>query len=207
MEYETEKETIEKDSFLYNTCSSFIVRELIRYAESQAVFTFVIYNREVNGKILLIMLLSWNSFVQTVNENNMNNNNAVGSSTFERVVKVIHEEIDDQNHNLAQNSFDSADPMNFSWGAYDLCCPPPQQAASTTAERIVPNNSPISTTTKASVQIHLQEDEWNELRNSLHHGSDTIPRAISNTTVLLKLGLNDTDGNAALSILQLPKSN
>ena len=53
-----------KDYFSHNTCASFMGKELIRYAESQAVFTFAIFGPQRNGHFdscLLLRVLSWNT--------------------------------------------------------------------------------------------------------------------------------------------------
>lgn len=210
------------DCFSHNTCGSFIARELTRYAESQAVFTFVISNEESAGKILLFKLLSWNTSLglgeRCVNGSKVPDGSNYGNDVvkFGRIAKVIFEEIDDPNHHSVptNSTSDTTDPMNFSWGNFDECCPPFGVAASsinTLNEK--KDNNDIDTDmpnaargSKASVQIHLTGDEWNQLRETAQKGTELIPYSISQATVLLKLGNTEevNKGKAALSILQLP---
>ena len=78
-----------KDYFSHNTCASFMGKELIRYAESQAVFTFAIFGPQRNGHFdscLLLRVLSWNTSMAIKGAN--------GILEFRRAVKVIYEETD-----------------------------------------------------------------------------------------------------------------
>jgi hypothetical protein len=197
------------DYFLSNTSATFIARELIRYAESQAVFTFVIFNSDMSEKILLLKLLSWNSYMSFSKNEDKDKKESTGSLTqFRRVAKVIYEEIDNLiSHDLVNGHNDDTDPMNFTWGGIDLCCPP-----SKTNKEIneVKRNSNVEifngdTESKACVHIHLPGDEWAHLKEALRLGNKFIPDEISRVTVLLKLGNSgDAKDNATLSVLSLP---
>ena len=193
-----------KDWFSHNTTASFIARELIRYAESQAVFTFVIFDEEpASGRVLLLKLLSWNTSMGFVTKNGITNNHLDGGAVeLGRIAKVIFEEVDDPNHHLfGGKSSDSTNPMDFSWNL-DLCCPPfgattPDKGISDTVGTDAP---------KASVHIHLPADDWKQLRENIEIGRKFVPNSISQTTVLMKLGIDGEvrKGQAGLSILQLP---
>lgn len=204
-----------KDYFSSNTCATFIGRELARYAESQAVFTFIIFNgQSSDSRVLLLKLLSWNTIMRISNTSRRGKNVHNNDVRFRRIAKVIYEEIDNQNHRLlVDDKSDGNDPIIFSWGSIDLCCPPSGGRIISRGNRAVNeqhrdmkrNVSNVISESKACVQIHLPEDEWIQLREALREGNDLIPNVISDSTVMLKLGNNDGLG-AALSILQLPQA-
>ena len=207
---DVELRSMTTDSFLNNTCSSFIAKELVRYAESQAVFTFAIFNSDSSNQILLLKLLSWNTFMRTMKKKRgddiINQHNTL---KFDRIAKVIYEEIHDLNGHLdINNKNDITDPMNFSWGGFDLCCPPPGIVKSTKMDdtkKYMQNFTPDSN--NASVQIYLPEDEWVQLRDALITGSTLFPNDISAATVQLKLGSEESKRKkAVLSLLRLPHS-
>lgn len=210
-----ELKSIPVDYFVSNTSATFISRELTRYAESQAVFTFVIFNSDITEKILLLKLLSWNSYMSfSKNEERDKGQNTNTLKQFSRVAKVIYEEIDNlSNHDLVNAESEDIDPMNFTWGGIDLCCPPSKNNDSKTNEKInqFNRNSNVEIfngeiESKACVNIHLPGDEWAHLRDALHLGNKFVPDEISRVTVLLKLG-NSGDvkkENATLSVLALP---
>jgi len=209
------------DCFYYNTCESFIGRELLRYAESQAVFNFVIfqdtnpiYDVSAAGKIsdkrkgrrcLVLKLLSWNTFMN-INLYHTSERQSSGSNRgkcFRRIAKVIFEETDDLDDALDDNGNEN-DPMNFTWGNFDPCCPPENSQNLKLAtkhttrkddtsknEGTNEENNDLSKIQKASVQMHLSSDEWTGLRDVLEAGRSLIPESISKATVLCKLGVND----------------
>jgi len=208
-----------KDWFSHNTSASFIARELIRYAESQAVFTFIIFNEDAaSSRALLLKLLSWNTsmgfFTKDENKEQKFTGAYHGAAKLRRIAKVVFEEIDDPNrHLLDSKSNNVSDPMSLSW-EFDLCCPPfdkPSQKKESVdfngslANGSTDNGSLVS---KASVHIHLPSDDWKQLRDEVLQGRRFIPDSISEATVLMKLGINGEvrKGQAALSILQLPFS-
>ncbi len=201
-----ELKSLSVDYFVSNTSATFISRELTRYAESQAVFTFVIFNSDISEKILLLRLLSWNSYMSFSNHEERDEG-LYFKKQFSRVAKVVYEEIDNLiNHDLVNAEIDNIDPMNFTWGGIDLCCPPSSNDSKTNKEiNQVNHNSNVGifngeTESKACVHIHLPGDEWAHLREALHRGNIFIPDEISRVTVKLKLG----KVNATLSVLPLP---
>ncbi len=213
-----------KDWFAQNTSASFIARELIRYAESQAVFTFVIFGEESSpststlpNRALLLKLLSWNTSMGFVTKSGAQSINKEKEFTpsiddggvvqMGRIAKVIFEEVDDPNHhllgNMSNGGTDGTDPMSFSWNV-DPCCPPFGGAAAARKEGKDSSGTPVGP--KASVHMHLPTDDWKHLREAIEIGRQFIPDSISQATVLMKLGMNGevTKGRAGLSILQLP---
>ncbi len=201
----------ERDFFSQNTCASFVAREIVRYAESQAVFTFMIFSAE-SRKILMIKLLSWNTSLQY----HQRSSYRIGEiqrrekdyASLGRAAKVIYEEIN--NIEVLAYSDDIDDMVNFTWGGYNQCCPH-LNTTGTTSSTIhnmgekVGYVEPLQDST-ASVQIHLALVEYEEIKNALETGSKFFPRAISRPTIVAKLGSDGESkkGKAALSFLGLP---
>eukprot|EP00521_Asterionellopsis_glacialis_P011100 CAMPEP_0195309986 /NCGR_PEP_ID=MMETSP0707-20130614/39016_1 /TAXON_ID=33640 /ORGANISM="Asterionellopsis glacialis, Strain CCMP134" /LENGTH=679 /DNA_ID=CAMNT_0040374291 /DNA_START=247 /DNA_END=2283 /DNA_ORIENTATION=+ len=139
----------EQDPFDIYSCSSFVVREMVRYAESKAIFTFVVVVRtdegnhsqtnnkspfehsSANGKCLLLRILSWDTKL-AISSKAVTNDRGADTPKFENVAKVIYEETVDQ----LQEDFgkkhtnNGDDPTSWKWGGVDLCCIPPTRSRS-----------------------------------------------------------------------------
>ncbi|MGK3749332.1 MAG: hypothetical protein ACI8RD_001626 [Bacillariaceae sp.] len=159
------------------SCSSFLARELVRYAESKAIFTFVVrcednYSgmEETSNKCLLLRLLSWETTMATSfeefspcfsSQDSSNNSNDISKSrrnlhrlNFRRITKIVFEETIDPtakiNGHSTHNNNDSSTTQWF-WGGIDLCClppPPPSNKIPPTDEGV---NSEQQTTTDATM--------------------------------------------------------
>jgi len=202
--------TRSSNSFVKNTCGSFIGREIVRYAECQAVYTIVVVSHDTEGlanthhknrPCLLIRLLSWNTKV-ALDRNSRGKDDKEGKEgnnllEFRRIVKVIYEESDDMLGPLNN----SGSPNDWIWGGADLCCFPD--------EKVKQSSSPVTgdaveNPLKASARIYLAKDEWTELKDSLRVGATYFSAPLSKTTVLLKMGGGYDYKNASLSMLYLP---
>jgi hypothetical protein len=212
-----------KDHFEHHSCGSFVGKEIVRYSESQAVFTFAVYGNfhermnirksngndhgRVMGDCLLIKVLSWNSLMAIKTEG--------GSVCFRRAVKVIYEEQDAafmRSMNSAEKN--ASDPTLFQWGGIDLCCPPNQMEGAPLQTQVKNQSMPIagendttadasSNEARASVNLYLSHDEWEELRDILQCQSKYFAAATSQATVSMKLGAGGEmqGGKARLSFL------
>jgi hypothetical protein len=185
-----------ENAFESNTCGSFMAREIIRFAEAQAIFTFVVIQK-MSGikkgqkqKCLLLKLLSWNTVLAKKCEETPQDLN------LRRVAKVIYEESDlFMNNNPSGN--DDSDVLV--WGGADLCCEP-FVLTRDLSEKIEP------TTSEASVRIYLSVGDWEALKEELIQGSKYFTNSLTRATTQIKLGKNGErrKGGAALSMLQLP---
>jgi len=195
------------DHFLDITCGSFIGKELIRYSESQAVFTFAVFGCQSNGDVdrcLLLKVLSWNTVMATKSSD--------GELDFRRVVKVVFDEADAGLLSASTTADgENDDPMTFSWGGVDLCCPPNRQAmnSNTSGERNQEAQEmkmgQETKVTKASVNLYLSSDEFEELRDELVDNNKFFSTALSSATVMLKLGVggDERSGKPSLSFFSL----
>ena len=172
------------DAFVNHTCGSFLSKEMIRYAESQAVYTFIVSVRGEDdfGQCLLLRLLSWDTRIAID-----------GREKCSDAIKVIYEER--CNWNPTPNGFganDSSNPNTWSWGNLDFCCPP-----GTVEKHDVSNNI------ESSVRVHLAIDEWTNLKKELKEGAQRFPSSLSEASVLLKIGMGKQSNRAKLTYITL----
>ena len=177
--------------FAKYTCSSFLAREMIRYAESEAIYTFVVETESYGGtssRCILLHMLSWDTIIGTVDSDPTRKYNDRNVS-YQKVLKVIFEERANF-HGVSDN------PMDWKWGNLDLCCPPPIRSDETSSmERRVKDSpmnmlSNVNAPTKAtSVRICLAANEWHELKHSLMSRSLFFSESVRDAVVMTKLGV------------------
>ena len=93
---------VERSPFSDHSCGSFLAREMVRYAESDAVFTFVVglsdeshwTRTNAPSQLIFLRILSWDTLLSTVEgtiENHSGGDDESRILRFQRVVKVIFE--------------------------------------------------------------------------------------------------------------------
>ena len=168
-------------------CASFLARELIRYAEAKAIFTFIIAVESQDGKTnmatrsLLLRLVSWDTTLSTRFESKDNQR-----LHWEPVAKIVYEETWDKSR-----SGNGSDVTTWVWGGVDLCCTP--QKANDKSDDITSNDPAtggegLVPRKVSSVRLQLPHDEWLEVRKALIEGSRMFPKAVADATILAKLG-------------------
>ena len=219
-----ESQGLTKDVLSENTCTSFLAKDMIRYAESQAVFTFVITTGRTDGNTstadeslgeakekgcLLLKILSWD----TVVAKSAYSENKQYSTPMTRGVKVIYEFVDDYEDKIgggrsSAKAENIEDIMSWTWGGVDLCCPPMANNKSRHQE----GGGSVQTTSppgygKASVQIFLTDEELAHVKSDLLAGSSLFSQAVATSTLLLKLGADGKkefgDTSKGLSVILL----
>lgn len=186
------------DHLSRNSCATFVAKELIRYIENQAIFTFAIHGYSNEGpsrlhSCIFIKVLSWNTSLAVKDEED--------HLTFHNTVKVLFEIVDfnkSSSHKKKNADKSSVDPMLFRWGGLDLCCPPDETNVNKKKSFLSSN------TERSSVNMYLYGEDWFDLKKCLEKGSLFFPRQLSTATTNLKLG--DEAGEASqalLSFLQL----
>ena len=154
------------------SCSSFLARELVRYAESKAIFTFVVRRegRENsihgnNNECLLLRMLSWETAMATSFQTKTNARDEASSALLLRkVAKIVFEITSDPTVTAAQarsnkhgmnntNSDGDAAPTQWFWGGVDLCCPPPTAFNKSNAKNNNSNNNNNCTTIPGVSQL------------------------------------------------------
>jgi len=201
-----------KNVFSKYTCGSFLAREMVRYADSEAIYTFIVGVSDENdwtrlskaSECILLHMLSWDSALVGVDGRLSNGGDCDGGDAmqFDKVLKVIYDEtIDKGQHSSDQD--DDADGAKWTWGGIDLCCPPPSSMGNDEEELF---SFPTQTQIKATaVRIFLSTQEWTELKHALHSGSEFFSEVVKDAIVMSKLGMpmNGSRHSASLSYLPL----
>lgn len=171
-----------------SSCASFLAREMVRYAEAKAIFTFIVtldapkmsFASSVFEKCILLRLVSWDCNIAT---------GVDGGSRklkFRRYAKLVFEETYDRKANQ------SAGVGTWMWGGVDLCCPPVLDSESAKASSLEVTDESINEATEQSVstaRILLQEDEYSETLQSLRLGQKLFPKDVADPTILVKMGV------------------
>jgi HECT-like Ubiquitin-conjugating enzyme (E2)-binding len=188
------------------TCCSFVAREMVRYAESKAIYTFVVAIQsegmaKEHRKCLLLKLVSWDTRRAISRESSAyERNSQVDLLDFRKVLKVIYEVADDRN----TMTLDGGDPMNWTWGGVDLCCLP---GAARRQESQSDVDVSSTHTRAASVRLWLSPEDWGDLLQSLVASSKSFSKVVTEATMIVKLGLptkkrdDNTTGLSALPLL------
>ena len=203
-----------KNSFSKYTCGSFIAREMVRYAESEAIYTFIVGVSDENdwtrlsrpSECLLLHMLSWDSALVGVDGRTRSSGNddeeEDGTIQFEKVLKVIFDEtIDRGQHSSSGQEDEDGTSTKWTWGGIDLCWPP-------SLSNGLDDNEGFSTTepqTKAaSVRIYLSNQEWSDLKRVLMNGSEYFSEMVKDAVVLSKLGMPENGNCHSASLSYLP---
>jgi hypothetical protein len=200
-----------------SSCSSFLARELIRYAEMKAIFTFVIRCEQTKAEMidtmnthnvrkncLLLRLLSWEtsiatSFVDSSVQASPFSSEFSTKVKLEKVAKIVYEEAIDPTTIFSANNgqnIDSPDGtttvhhQQWIWGGVDLCCLP-QQSSSQTPKAT--STAGFVTALKdgrssSAVQLQLPKEEYQTVIQDLTVGSRFFNRDVTDATMLLKMG-------------------
>jgi hypothetical protein len=199
--------------------ASFLARELVRYADAKAIFTFVVAQEEPEhfgamghaspssaGKCLLLRLLSWDTVLASRFESP-----ASPRLQFNRVAKIVFEETVDKLAATRKGTGHGEDISNWIWGGVDLCCLPSGQQqqfdgvdnkgnqGQDLLSGIIEQGGPPK---RSAVRLQLPAEEWNEVRTTILEGSQWFSKSVSEATILVKMGPNSspTVGLSAISL-------
>jgi hypothetical protein len=197
-----------EDCFQYNNIASFLGKELIRYAESKAIFTFLVFDQDGNrhngdhdddndamSQCIFIRVLSWNTMV--ARKRNQKGHDHV---YFRRCVKVIYQQERDVSKYI--NEADNVE-KKVSRFMGDECCPPsfvvPFATSTSPTTTTDNNNSSNQMPSTRSVNLYLDSQERNELHDCLQDASNFFPDSVSRATVMLKLGVQEENSDTSSS--------
>ena len=181
------------------TCGSFLARELVRYAESQAVYTFIVCvkGEEDFGQAIFLHLVSWNTRVSQVSDGSESVPQGNPRQNFDAVKVIFEERINLTKNDNSIDSIDTNNPMTWNWGNRSFCCPPGID------EVHFPQTKDRGGANEASVKIYVAIDEWIGLKKELKNGSKFVPPSVCEATVKIKLGKSPLFKRAKLSVLNV----
>ncbi len=195
------------------SCSSFLARELVRYAESKAIFTFVVRpegcQESTKNECLLLRLLSWESAMATTYHPQQPKQDSKTTTTttttttkkqskrllFQKVAKIVFEVTTDPNitkQKISKHHGNSngETPTQWFWGGVDLCCPPPDSSNNSSNNNNLGRNQPDdpSPDPVSTARLQLPNDEYNSVLCDLESGKALFEPEIAKATILLKMG-------------------
>ena len=198
-------------------CSSFVARELVRYAETKAIFTFILSvdssDSATKKACLLLRVLSWDAVLATSYETSSSK-----GLHFDRIAKIVYEE-------TADKAVDGSDASSWIWGGVDLCCPPQgiDRARINKSQTNIENNANQNSTAlpldwtkvkrkqtevmdsrKSAVRLQLSLEEWNEVRLALLEGSRCFSKSVTDATILVTMGQKSTNGGGEIGLSAIP---
>ena len=186
--------------------SSFVAREMIRYADTQAAFTFCVVNVDSRQQRqrLWLRLLTWDSRMAERLA-------AADSDSFrlqwKSVAKILYEETNE----VATDTDDESSSLVWMWNN-DWCCPPGkshdtgtsssssssrtmptgnQPSPQENGEQSVPSNGPGDFSTAAAatlIRLCLSGEEWEQLRGEFQSVGRYYSSAIVQATILAQTG-------------------
>jgi hypothetical protein len=172
-----------------SSCASFLAREMVRYAESKAIFTFIIgvndggsMHAPTTTKCLLLRLVSWDTNIATevLHSERLD---------FRKVAKIVFEEMLDKFN-------ETDDVTKWVWGGVDLCCLPlgGEQDNQSSEDRI----GKVST-----VRLQLPPDEYDQVLSDLLKNSNQFSKCITDATIMMKMGMDASRNNLGLTAISL----
>ncbi|KAL3908490.1 MAG: hypothetical protein SGARI_003036, partial [Bacillariaceae sp.] len=203
------------------SCASFLGREMVRYAESKAIFTFVVGTDDPNAdddkaekNVLLLRLLSWETAMawseETITQE-VSSQISPHQLDFRRVTKIIFEETADPTatpKTLSPEEFVMT--QQWIWGGVDLCCPPgtverhnPSTAGGISSiHRSTPTQQQQASqnTTASSVRIDLPKEDYEQVRADLICGRSLFSKSQEEATTLIKMG----EARSGLGMTMIP---
>jgi len=195
------------------TCGSFLAREMVRYADSEAIYTFIVGVSDENdwtrlskaSECVLLHMLGWDSALASVNGEMSGSGGGDGGGEvgnairFEKVLKVIYDETADRGQH-SSNQEDDSNATKWTWGGIDLCCPPPSMGNENLEESFTTEPQVKAT----AVRIFLSTQEWSELKLALSAGSEYFSDVVKDAIVMSKLGMPLNGGRHSASLSYLP---
>ena len=197
------------------TIATFVAHQMIRYADTKAIFTFAIYSDDTDWQhsnsttVLVLRLLRWNVPATTsdycdftmedgATENGKQRGGGmICQPQWRNMAQILFEEtqVDLPRHATRGNQ-----PMQWTW-ANDWCClapsstPPPVTKSSspaTTLSESVHNNNNNNTRMdwnagRSLVELYLPNSEYHELWQILQHSSQYFSPSVKEATILSQM--------------------
>lgn len=163
--------------------SSFVVHEMIRYAETRAIFAFTVSDdAERHRRLLLLRLVSWDTTAASTSDAERGDEDGVYRiREWKRRAKILFEET--AGVAAAAAATESA---QWTWTSQDLCCPPDGREERAGAPAV--SDTSKTDPSASLVRLCLSAHEWEELRTELRDASRFYAGEVVAATVAAKLG-------------------
>eukprot|EP00977_Amphora_coffeiformis_P011091 scaffold2655_cov179-Amphora_coffeaeformis.AAC.24 len=172
----------------------FCAHSMIRYADSKAIFSFLVRDERQLGKALLLQLVGWDRKAARGYKDP-----ALGELFWSRLAKILFEE----RNNLPQ---EESTNFNMMWTQGDWCCPPSSSTGRFSGifqqeEKKTERQSDLPT---SYVSLWLGTREWMDLKGQLEFASRLYSDGVVSATFLAKNGrLPETTTSSGLAAIFL----
>jgi MYND finger len=163
--------------------ASFIAHEMVRYAESRAIFTFNVATelpatqlQPADRNVLILKLLSWDNVTTNCNFSHFDSGINILSNWFKMAKIVYHVE----SESIGLISIEKSRPL-WMWKHSHLCC----LQKDDTPVRIMKNEGrQQNEETASSVWLYISQTEWTELLKELDDSNHFFSKEIAEATIL-----------------------
>lgn len=178
----------------FHSCAQYIAHEIKRYAESEAVYNYLLISNDVGAsKSILLRLVSWASGATT---------SLSQTSEVRRFVKVLYEDVPDGRSSQSTTTNPDDEGANVAPFAFlkdgSFCCPD-HDTLPLSPDGIRPQMQPC---VNAQLKMTIDPEEFDHVRSALDDARAFFPPSVHRATRAVKLG--SADHSAQLSLLFLP---
>ena len=173
------------ESSVLQRVSTFVAHELVRYAETKAIFTFAVLHAS-SSQCMYVRLVSWDSFsAAAVVESHTASDDTTGGfldccQQWYRTAKLLFEVTERTNSKHVAGGLE--EDSIWLWTEADLCCPPPTSGDETATAK------ELGKAASSVVEMHLEDDEWRQLVDEMEAATELIPDEVRLATIAAKLG-------------------
>lgn len=164
------------------TISSFVAHEMIRYAETKAIFTFVVnIDSDSVGRFLFMRLVGWDSCAASSFEAERGKDDVYRIPHWRRRSKILYEE--------CASGAGLVESELWMWtGTHLGCCPPPSNGSNMENKKSEPATGSPDEQSVSVIRLCLSTQERKQLVTQLHYASNFYAKEVIEATIVTKLG-------------------
>lgn len=164
----------------FPTVANFICYEMIRYAETKAIFSFAVTKEasksHAKRDCLLLRLLSWDSLTCCISSPS-NHKNAARMMQWSKTAKLLYS--NSHEHSNSKNLMTNESMDIWMWAKSDWCCQQPVDSKTEENEKLK---------SESIVRICLSDNEWNEISRELTKSSQHFSKEVVEAVVYATTG-------------------
>jgi hypothetical protein len=176
-----------------STLARFVANELVRYAETSAVFCFSVVTTGSSNRRLVVQLVSWSTQAAQSEKSQVVVETGVHELSWCRMAKLFWETT--TNNNTDDGDGATANANTLSWDT-DWCC--------RENNNNMRNDDPQGERPVSEVRLCLSPAEWDELRKELMQASRLQAREVVEATILAKTGKLVTLEDDGIGLATIP---
>jgi hypothetical protein len=164
----------------------FCIQSMVRYAESKAIFSFVVRPESKSQRGIILQLMGWDRKSARAYKKEKDDDLSLHKLAWSRLAKVLFEERTDLP--VYNFSSTSSSPLNISWAnGVDWCCPPGNNFA-VHEIKDEKKTDHVSELPSSYVSFWIDDEEWASFCTDLDAAQETCTREVFTATFLAKNG-------------------